>query len=262
MDPIAVQLGPLKIYWYGILITSAIIIGIILAMRETVRQGLDPEHIINIALVAVPAAFVGARLYYVIFQWEHYAGNWREIIAVWHGGLAIHGGLLGGLLAGLLYVRKAKLSFWQLADIIAPSIILGQAIGRWGNFFNQEAHGGPVSEEFISHFPGFIQKGMFINGQYYHPTFLYESLWNLCVFLFLIWYRRRSQAIPGKVFLFYLILYSMGRFFIEGLRTDSLMLGPLRMAQVVSITLILLGGLGLVFRHRQHKEGKEKEASG
>jgi len=259
MDPIAVQIGPLKIYWYGILITTAIIIGLLLAVREAGRRGLDPEHIVNLALVVIPAAFVGARLYYVIFQWDYYAGNWREIIAVWHGGLAIHGGLLGGLLAGLFYVRKAKLSFWQMADIVAPSIILGQAIGRWGNFFNQEAHGGPVSEEFISHFPAFIQKGMYIDGQYYHPTFLYESLWNLCVFLFLIWYRRKSKAVPGRVFLFYLLLYSVGRFFIEGLRTDSLMLGPLRMAQVVSVSLILLSSVGLLYLHRRHKE---KEASG
>lgn len=255
MNPIAVQIGTLKIYWYGILITSAIVIGIILAMREAKKQGLDPDHIINLALVAVPAAFVGARLYYVIFEWEHYAGNWLEIIAVWHGGLAIHGGLIGGVLAGLIYVRQAKLSFWQMADIIAPSIILGQAIGRWGNFFNQEAHGGVVSEEFISHFPTFIQKGMFINGQYYHPTFLYESTWNLGVFLFLIWYRRKVRAGHGKVFLLYLILYSIGRFFIEGLRTDSLMLGSLRVAQVVSLSFILLSLIGLFYLSRK------KEAS-
>lgn len=258
MNPIAVQIGTLKIYWYGILITSAIVISIILAMREAKKQGLDPDHIINLALVAVPAAFVGARLYYVIFKWEHYAGDWLEIIAVWHGGLAIHGGLIGGVLAGLLYVRQARLSFWQMADIVAPSIILGQAIGRWGNFFNQEAHGGVVSEEFISHFPAFIQKGMFIGGQYYHPTFLYESTWNLCVFLFLIWYRRKNRAVHGRVFLLYLMLYSIGRFFIEGLRTDSLMLGSLRMAQVVSLSLIILSLIGLFYLNRKHKE---KEAS-
>lgn len=254
MNPVAIQLGSLKIYWYGIIITSAIVIGTVLAMREAKRQGLDPDHIVNLVLAVVPAAFIGARLYYVFFEWERYAGNWYEIIAVWHGGLAIHGGLLGGFLAGLWYIKRSKLSFWQLADLVAPSIILGQAIGRWGNFFNQEAHGGPVSQEFISRFPGFIQKGMYIQGQYYHPTFLYESLWNLSVFLFLLWYRRRPVERGGRVFFAYLALYSLGRFFIEGLRTDSLMLGPFRIAQLVSLSLILLAVIGFQYIRRQEKK--------
>jgi phosphatidylglycerol:prolipoprotein diacylglycerol transferase len=251
MNPIALQIGSLKIYWYGIIISSAIIIATLLAMGEAKRQKLDPDHILNLVLVAVPAAFVGARLYYVVFEWERYAGNWLEIVAVWHGGLAIHGGLLGGLLAGIFYIRKRKLSFWQLADIAAPSIILGQAIGRWGNFFNQEAHGGVVSQEFIGRFPQFIQDGMFIQGQYYHPTFLYESLWNLSVFLFLLWYRQKPVKHRGRVFFAYLALYSLGRFFIEGLRTDSLMLGPFRIAQLVSLSLILVAVIGFQYIRRQ-----------
>lgn len=253
MNPIALQIGSIKIYWYGILITSAILIGTLLAMREAQRQKLDPDHILNLVIVAIPAAFIGARLYYVVFEWERYAGNWGEIIAVWHGGLAIHGGLLGGLLAGIYYVKRQGLSFWQLADIVAPSIILGQAIGRWGNFFNQEAHGGVVSQEFISHFPHFIQKGMYIQGQYHHPTFLYESIWNLSVFLFLIWYRRKPVKHRGRVFLAYLALYSTGRFFIESLRTDSLMLGPFRVAQLVSLSFILVAVLGLYYIKQQEK---------
>jgi phosphatidylglycerol:prolipoprotein diacylglycerol transferase len=254
MNPIALQLGSLRIYWYGLIITSAIVIATLLAMGEAKRQKLDPDHILNLVIVAVPAAFVGARLYYVVFEWERYAGNWLEIVAVWHGGLAIHGGLLGGLLAGIFYVRKQKLSFWQLADIAAPSIILGQAIGRWGNFFNQEAHGGVVSREFISRFPQFIQDGMYIQGQYYHPTFLYESIWNFSVFLFLLWYRRKPVEYRGRVFFAYLALYSLGRFFIEGLRTDSLMLGPFRIAQLVSLTLILLAIIGFQYIRGQEKK--------
>lgn len=251
MNPIALEIGAIKIYWYGILISTAIIVGVFLATREAERQNLDPNHILNLVLIAVPAAFVGARLYYVIFEWERYAGNWQEIIAVWHGGLAIHGALLGGVLGGYVYVRSQKLSFWQLADIAAPSLILGQAIGRWGNFFNQEAHGGVVSQEFISRFPAFIQQGMFIQGQYYHPTFLYESVWNLGVFGFLIWFRTKPQGRDGYLLLAYLALYSVGRFFIEGLRTDSLMIGPIRTAQLVSLSLIVLAIIVMIYFKRQ-----------
>ncbi|MGI6553058.1 MAG: prolipoprotein diacylglyceryl transferase [Bacillota bacterium] len=247
VDPIAVTIGPFAIHWYGVFIAFALALGTYLAYLEAGRQGLNPEHILNLVLVAVPLAFIGARLYYVVFSWELYQGNFLEMISVWHGGLAIHGGLLGGIIGGYLYVRRQRLHFWQIADVAAPSIILGQAIGRWGNFINQEAHGGPVSAEFISRFPPFIQKGMLINGQYYHPTFLYESLWNLMVFLFLLWWRRRKGLVHGQVFLNYLILYSLGRFFIEGLRTDSLMLGPFRVAQLVSVGLILFGALYQIY---------------
>ncbi|HHX50201.1 MAG TPA: prolipoprotein diacylglyceryl transferase [Clostridia bacterium] len=241
VDPIAIKIGPFPIHWYGVLIASALALGTYLAYKEAERQGLNPEHILNLVLVAVPLAFVGARIYYVVFEWEQYGGNLLEMISVWHGGLAIHGGLLGGIIGGYFYVRRQRLNFWQMADVVAPSIILGQAIGRWGNFFNQEAHGGPVSPEFMGRFPSFIQEGMLINGQYYHPTFLYESLWNLSVFLFLLWWRKRKGLVHGQIFLNYLILYSVGRFFIEGLRTDSLMLGPFRVAQLVSVGLILFG---------------------
>ncbi|MDS1030308.1 prolipoprotein diacylglyceryl transferase [Bacillota bacterium LX-D] len=248
MSPVAIEIGPLTIRWYGILISLALGLGTILAYRRATKRGINPEHILNLILIAVPSALFGARLYYVIFNWPEYVQNGLlEVIAVWHGGLAIHGGLLGGVLAGYLYIRSQKLNFWQMADIIAPSLILGQAIGRWGNFFNQEAYGGVVSLEFISHFPDFIQKGMYIGGAYHHPTFLYESLWNLAVFIFLLWFSRRKLP-AGTIFLSYLALYSLGRFWIEGLRTDSLMLGPLRAAQVVSVILIVLAGILLAWR--------------
>lgn len=237
IDPVAIQVGPLSIYWYGIIMTTAFILGTALAYHLASKNGIDPEHVLNLLILIIPLAIIGARLYYVLFSWENYRYNPLEAFAIWHGGLAIHGGLIGGFLAGYFYVKRHRLDFWKMGDIFAPSIILGQAIGRWGNFINQEAFGGPVSREYISSFPGFIQKQMFISGQYHHPTFLYESIWNLLVFAFLMVYRKRKHF-PGQIMLFYLALYSAGRFFIEGMRTDSLMLGPIRVAQLVSLVLI------------------------
>ncbi len=244
IDPVAVQLGPVSIHWYGIIIDIAFIVGAVLAYNYAKNTGIDPEHVLNLIILVIPAALIGARLYYVVFNWEEYFYNPLEILATWHGGLAIHGGLLGGFLAGYLYIKKKKLDFWKMADIFAPSIILGQAIGRWGNFINQEAYGVAVSREYIARFPEFIQRQMFIGGQYHHPAFLYESVWNLLIFLILIIYRRREHF-SGQILLIYLALYSSGRFFIEGLRTDSLMLGPLRAAQLAS--LLLIAAVGAIY---------------
>lgn len=252
INPIAFYLGSIPIHWYGIIIASAFVTGIFLAYHRAEQVGIDPNHIINMVTLIIPAAIIGARLYYVIFEWENYAANPIEALAIWHGGLAIHGGLIGGVLAGYFYVRKNKLPLWQLADICAPSIILGQAIGRWGNFINQEAHGGPVSESFISRFPAFIQNQMFIKGQYYHPTFLYESLWNLGVFVFLYLYWKHKRF-KGEIAFLYLGLYSVGRFFIEGLRTDSLMLGSIRVAQLVSLTLIVISAAAIIYGRKKAK---------
>lgn len=241
MDPVAIKIGSFSIRWYGIFISTAIAAAAFVAFRESRRQKIDPDHILNITLIAVPAAIIGARLYFVIFsgRLNYYFTNPLEILAIWHGGLAIHGGLIAGVAVGYYYVRKNKLDFLSMADVIAPGIALGQSIGRWGNFFNQEAHGGPVSFDFISRFPEFIQKGMLIKGQYYHPTFLYESLWNFFVFAVLMYLQRRKATRSGDTFFSYLGLYSAGRFFIEGLRTDSLMLGPIRMAQLISLVAIV-----------------------
>ena len=259
MNPIAFHLGPWPIHWYSILVASAFALGIILASYHAEKRGVDLDKFTNLVLLIIPAAIIGARLYYVIFNWGYYSANPAEIPAVWHGGLAIHGGILGGFLAGFWYIRRHKdLRLWMLADIVAPSLILGQAIGRWGNFFNQEAHGGPVSEEFISKFPEFIQKGMFIDGLYYHPTFLYESLWNLLVFFVLLYLLRRKPLPEGFVAMAYLILYSVGRFCIESLRTDSLMLGPFRMAQVVSVAAIIFATTFIYFKLKKDKS-VEKE---
>jgi phosphatidylglycerol:prolipoprotein diacylglycerol transferase len=250
-NPMPFSIGPIPIYWYGILIASALLIGTILVLKEAEKQGLNQEHLLDAILFAVPAAFVGARLYYVLFNWDYYYRYPLEIPAVWHGGLAIHGGLIGGILAAYFVIRKYKINFWQAIDIAAPSIVLGQAIGRWGNFFNQEAYGYEVD-------PAVLPWAMYIDGAYRHPTFLYESLWDFGVFLFLLWLRRRKGLKWGDVFLSYAVLYSVGRFFIEGLRMDSLMLTPsLRMAQVIS-TVIIVVSLSLIY-YRHHKKNKLEE---
>jgi len=253
IDPVAIQIGPIPIYWYGIIMMSAFILGTALAYRQAARRGIDPEHILNMLILIIPVSIVCARIYYVIFSWEDYRLTPLEALAVWHGGLAIHGGLIGGFLAVYFYVKKQRLDFWQVGDIFAPGIILGQAIGRWGNFINREAYGGPVSPDFISRFPAFIRDQMFIGGQFHHPAFLYESTWNLLVFVILLAAGRRNN-VPGQILLLYLGLYSAGRFFIEAMRTDSLMLGPIRAAQLVSLILILAAVTGIFYRRRKLKK--------
>jgi phosphatidylglycerol:prolipoprotein diacylglycerol transferase len=233
--PIIFQLGPLTIRWYGLLIAIAVLIGVSLSQSLAKRRNIDPDLIADLAIWLVVGAIPMARLYYVLFQWSEYAKNPGDILAIWKGGIAIHGAILGGMLAALIFARIQKISFWQLADIVAPSLILGQAIGRWGNFFNSEAYGRPTD------LPPEYQK-----FDYFHPTFLYESLWNVMVFALLItlFFREvkgKSRLKVGTLFMVYIVAYSTGRFWIEGLRTDSLMLGPLRMAQLVSLGGILLG---------------------
>ncbi|MGJ7036227.1 prolipoprotein diacylglyceryl transferase [Anoxybacillus eryuanensis] len=250
LDRVFLQLGPITIYWYGVIIATGVLLGLWLATRESERLGIRKETFVDLVLIAVPIAIVCARAYYVIFQWDYYSQHISEIPQIWHGGLAIHGGLIGAIVTGVIFAKKRRLSFWKLADIAAPSIILGQAIGRWGNFMNQEAHGGPVSRTFLEslHLPDWIINQMYIQGQYYHPTFLYESLWNMLGFLVLLALRRRNLR-RGELFFTYIIWYSIGRFFIEGLRTDSLMLTEtIRMAQFISLLLIVFAVMMIIVR--------------
>lgn len=248
IDSVAFRIGPISVHWYGIIIGSAIFLALYLAIREAKRLGIDPNHFVDVVMYGVPAAIIGARIYYVTFRWEYYSQNPGEIIAIWQGGLAIHGALIGAFLAGLIYSRVKKISFWLMADVAAPSILLGQGIGRWGNFINQEAHGGPITEQsqwIINILPAWIAEQMNIGGVYYHPTFLYESIWNFAgVLLLVFWLRRQPWVRRGEVFLVYFIWYSIGRFFIEGMRTDSLMLTEtLRIAQVMSIGIIMVASV-------------------
>lgn len=243
---ILIQIGPIAIRWYGLLIASAVLIGTLLAQREARRRGEDPEQLVNVAVVAIIAALVGARLYYVIFNWEYYSSYPLKIVAIWEGGLAIHGGLLAGVSVGAIWAWRRHLPTLVYLDIVAPSIVLGQAIGRWGNFFNQEAFGTPTNLPWKLYIDPAHRPLHLAEYKYFHPTFLYESVWDLAVFavLFLL-LRKRLAPYPGALFLCYVGLYSLGRFFVEGLRIDSLMLGPFRAAQVMSVFLILcsVGGL-------------------
>ncbi|MGM9535329.1 MAG: prolipoprotein diacylglyceryl transferase [Intestinibacter sp.] len=230
MDRVAFTLFGMDIMWYGILIATGMVLAVLIALREAKRLGISEDDVLNLAMIVIPCGLIGARAYYVIFNWSYYAGDISEILNFRGGGLAIHGGLIGGILAGFIYAKVKKINFFKLADCIVLGIPLAQAIGRWGNFLNQEAHGGPTD----------LPWGIMVDGVKVHPTFLYESIWDLGVFLFLFIFRKK-QKYQGQILVDYIILYSIGRFFIEGLRTDSLMLGPLRMAQVISLACIIVG---------------------
>jgi phosphatidylglycerol:prolipoprotein diacylglycerol transferase len=250
--PILVKIGPIIIRWYGLLIASAVLIGVTISQYLAKRRHFNPELISDLSIWLVIGAIPAARLYYVLFQWSEYSQHPDRIIAIWQGGIAIHGAIIGGVIAALIFAKLKKISFWQLADLVAPSLILGQAIGRWGNFFNSEAFGGPASLPWKLYIPPERRPPNLVNFEYFHPTFLYESLWNLMVFaLLLTLFFRALSGKPrlkvGTLFLVYWVAYSLGRFWIEGLRTDSLMLGPLRMAQIVSLTGITLGLAGLTW---------------
>ncbi|HCY1613753.1 TPA: prolipoprotein diacylglyceryl transferase [Staphylococcus aureus] len=249
IDPVAFNLGPLSVRWYGIIIAVGILLGYFVAQRALVKAGLHKDTLVDIIFYSALFGFIAARIYFVIFQWPYYAENPSEIIKIWHGGIAIHGGLIGGFIAGVIVCKVKNLNPFQIGDIVAPSIILAQGIGRWGNFMNHEAHGGPVSRAFLEqlHLPNFIIENMYINGQYYHPTFLYESIWDVAGFIILVNIRKHLKL--GETFFLYLTWYSIGRFFIEGSRTDSLMLtSNIRVAQLVSILLILISISLIVYR--------------
>ena len=250
--PIIFELGPIAIRWYGLLIASAVLIGVNLSQYLAEKRRVNPELLGDLAIWLVLGAIPCARIYYVAFEWPQYAQRPEDIIAIWKGGIAIHGAILGGTIAALIFAKIQRVSFWQLADLIAPSAILGQAIGRWGNFFNSEAFGSPTDLPWKLYLPANSRPRAYANFEYFHPTFLYESLWNLTVFglLLTLFFRDLQGKIRlkiGALFLLYIAAYSSGRVWIEGLRTDSLMFGPLRAAQMVSLTGIVLGLGGLAW---------------
>lgn len=252
---IAFQIGPLAIRWYGLLIATAVLVGTTVAHRETIRRGQDPDKLLNAIVLAVLFALVGARLYYVAFTWDYYAANPAKILAVWEGGLAIHGGLMAGAIAIALYCRHAALSLPVTLDIFAPAVALGQAIGRWGNFFNQEAFGVPTALPWKLYIEPYYRPPQLAGYEYFHPTFLYESVWNVLVFV-MLWcgLRKPLEDRPGALTLCYLAFYSMGRFVIEGLRIDSLMAGSFRVAQLVSALVFAAAVVGLAFVLRRRAE--------
>jgi len=239
MNPVAFYIFGISIMWYGIFIGIGMVLAILLASYTCKFRDVDYDPLLDVALIALPMGIIGARLYYVAFDFNNYRNNLVDIFNIRGGGLAIHGGVLFALITAYIIAKRKKMNFFKMADVAAPTIVIAQAIGRWGNFFNSEAHGGAVSYDFIKNFPYFIQKGMHIDGVYYHPTFLYESIWDLSVFIILMIILTKSKKV-GIVFFSYIGLYSIGRFFIEGLRTDSLMFGPLRIAQLVSLCGIFI----------------------
>jgi phosphatidylglycerol---prolipoprotein diacylglyceryl transferase len=250
--PIIFQVGPVAVRWYGLLIVSAIFLGVALAQALGKRRGLVSDDIADLAFWLVCGAIPGARLYYVAFEWRNYVEQPANILAIWQGGIAIHGAILGGALAAYLFARRRRLAFWQLADVVAPALVQGQAIGRWGNFFNSEAFGAPTDLPWRLFIPVAQRPSGLEAVAYYHPTFLYESIWNLGVLglllaVFLWGLRHPKHLKPGTIFLLYFVAYSIGRFWIEALRLDSLMLGPLKMAQVISLVGIIGGSAGLIW---------------
>lgn len=234
-DSTAFEILGIEIKWYAIIICAAIVLGFALAARRAKERGMDSDFIWDLFIIIIPLAIIGARLYYVLFNLEYYIANPLQIFNTRAGGMAIHGAVILGALGMYLYARRKKTPFFKILDILAPSLILGQAIGRWGNYFNMEAYGAETN------LPWAIQvynAGRIISV---HPTFLYESLWNLLVFAVLIFIVDKHKKVDGEVGCWYFILYSFGRFFIEGLRTDSLYMFGLRTAQVVSIVSVIAG---------------------
>lgn len=255
MNPVLIDLGFIKIYWYSIMILLGLFIGGSLIIKESKRFKIPENYMINLILYTIVFGIIGARLYYVIFNWSYYSNNIIDIFKVWEGGLAIHGGLIFGLITIIIYTKKYGIKPFRMLDIVVVGLIIGQSIGRWGNFFNGEAHGGATTLEFLQSLmlPNFIINGMNIHGVYYHPTFLYESLWCLIGFIILLIFRKRKYNKIGQTTGLYLVWYGIGRFFIESMRTDSLMLGNLKMAQIVSILFVVIGIIIIILKSRGSK---------
>lgn len=245
MNSIALSIGPFTIYWYSLFILTGLILGAIFAFKEAKKHGISIDEMIDMLFYTVPIAIVCARIYFVIFHIDYYSLNPIEIFFIWEGGLAIHGALLGGLACLTYFCYKRKINLLLLTDIAVISLFLGQAIGRWGNFMNGEAFGPATTLEHLQelHLPDFVINGMNIAGVYHIPTFLYESLGCIIGFIVLLLLRKSKKIKLGQLTSIYLIWYGIIRFFIEGLRTDSLMLGSLKIAQIVSILMI---GIGII----------------
>lgn len=245
MSQIAFTIGSFSIYWYSLCILMAFLTGFLLAQKELKRHKNIPENFLyDYFFFLVPIVIVGARLYYVIFEWGYYKENLLEIFKVWNGGLAIHGGVIAGIIYTYIYTKKKNINTIRFMDIASASLVLGQAIGRWGNFFNQEAYGPIVEMSTLKnyHIPKFIINGMFIDGNYHHPTFFYESLTCLICFIIILLLRKLYKNLKvGTCCGIYFIIYGVERFFVEALRQDSLMLGSIKVAQLVSLLMVITG---------------------
>ena len=260
MDPI-INLGVISIHWYSIILFIAILVGSNLAIKEAKRHGFEEDFMVNMLFLGVIIGIVGARAYYVIFNFDYYKDNLMEIFKVWNGGLAIHGGIIAGLITIAVICYKKKVNLLKILDFLVVGLILAQAIGRWGNFFNGEAHGLVTTLAHLQslYLPQFIIDGMHINGNYYIPTFLYESVWCFIGFIIMLILRRKKFMKVGYLTSFYLAWYGIERFFFFFLRTDSLMFFSLRVAQLVSLVMVIIGIVLFVYslKKSQKYEGDE-----
>lgn len=259
----AFKIFGVPIYWYGIIIALAFLAAVLLAMRSSKKYGIESENILDLILFTAPAAIIGARLYYVIFSWDKFKNNLLEIFMTRNGGLAVYGGIIAAFITVWLFARHKKIPLLHLFDFGVPYLALGQAIGRWGNFVNQEAFGSATSlpwrmnGDVVDNYLSSLTQSVDLTKVGVHPTFLYESLLDFGIFLFLAFYRKKKK-LEGEVLFLYLILYGAGRFFIEGLRTDSLMLGNLRVSQMLSLLLVLVF-ISVFFYRRFRKNRTEDE---
>lgn len=248
MNPIFLDLGFIQIYWYSLILFLAFLLGGTLAIHEAKKWKIPEDFMVNLFFYIIIFSLIGARLYYVLFNLDYYSNHVIDIFKVWEGGLAIHGGLIASLIVTIIYSKKYRVNTLRLLDILVVSLLLGQAIGRWGNFMNSEAYGPVTTLKHLQslHIPNFVINGMNINGVYHHPTFLYESLLNFIGFIFLYLYRMNRYTKIGTTTSIYLIWYGLVRFLIEAMRTDSLMLGTIKVAQLVSIIMIIIGIIMLI----------------
>lgn len=272
LSRVALSIFGFDVYWYGLIIGSAIMLAVLLVMHEAKRTGQNPDEYLDFGIYTIIISIVGARLYYVIFTWDDYKNNLIKIFALREGGLAIYGAVLTGIVCGIVYSRKKKKDFWLMADTILPSVLLGQLLGRWGNFFNREAFGGYTDGLFAMRYlkeqvmeynisADIMSNIINVNGAEYiqvHPTFLYESLWNLALFIGLILLRKYGKKFNGQIGALYIIGYGIGRFWIEGLRTDQLVIGStgIAVSQVVSVILVIIGIGIYIFGVRKNRQYK------
>jgi len=257
MNRVAFNIFGFNVYYYSLCILLGVIVAYILITREGKKQGLPKEFISDLIFYTLIIGILGARVYYCVFNLDYYLANPSEILKIYNGGLAIHGGVIAGLIFVYFYTKKKNVSFIKILDIVAPAVIIAQSFGRWGNFFNQEAHGGITTYQNM-HIPEFIINGMHIEGKYYYPTFFFESIWCLIGFIILMILRKNKNIKLGMQIGFYFIWYGIGRFFIESLRTDSLMFFNLKIAQIVSLIGIIIGII-IVVTNRNKKYYNEME---
>lgn len=260
MNRVAFNIFGFNVYYYSLCILLGVIVAYILITREGKKQGLQKEFISDLIFYTLIIGILGARVYYCVFNLDYYLANPSEILKIYNGGLAIHGGVIAGLIFVYLYTKKKNVSFIKILDIVAPAVIIAQSFGRWGNFFNQEAHGGITTYQNLKnmHIPEFIINGMHIDGKYYYPTFFFESIWCLIGFIILMIARKNKNLRKGFQIGFYFIWYGIGRFFIEAFRTDSLMFFGLKIAQIVSLIGIIIGII-IIVTNRNKKYYNEME---